>query len=225
MSPGANRDRNARGLTAPTRAGHGKTARSGLSFLPDEAQEVLAEVLGEQGLAGIAVLCSLCRLTSGEIARCHLDGTRLVLDNKKGEPIARWPLPELLVDSVRETLETLGSPSPRSVSDLLGDTISAKVRERLEARGHLWARHVQVGMTILHHLGDAVAAEVLRDRPDRLRAWRRSIWVTADDVLPATTMTVAADYDACEATFWDLVNAKLTAADSAALAALTWKEK
>lgn len=225
MSPGANRDRNARGLVQPTRAGRGKSAKSGLSFLPDEAQEVLAGVLAEKRLAGLSVLCVLCRLTSGEIARCRLDGTRLVLDNTKGEAIARWPLPEHLVEAVRETLVTLDAPSARLVSDLLGDTVSVTVRERLAARGHLWARHVQVGMTVLHHLGDAAAAEVLRERPDRLRAWRRSIWATPDDVLPATTVTVAADYDACEAGFWDLVNTKLTPTDAAALAALTWKER
>jgi len=205
-----------------TRPGRGKPARQGLSFLPVEAQRVAKEILAEEGLSGLPILVCLCRLTGGEAVGCRLEGRRLVLPGPDGSPKASWPLPERLVPDVAETLTTLAQAPGRGVSDVLS-RLQRVVASRLSEQGYLWARHVVFGMNILHVLADAAAAKIWWERPDKLRAWRRSAWAVPEEVLPASTDVVAADYDEAEAPFWDAVAARLSAADRAALEALDWR--
>jgi hypothetical protein len=185
---------------------------------------VIKEVLAEQGLAGLPVLVCLCRHTGGEVVRCRLEGSRLILPGPGDGAVASWPLPVHLVAPVTETLATLAGEKGRKVTDLLDHKVTPDVRARLAAEGHLWSRHVVAGMNNLHRLADAAAAKLFWDRPERLRAWRRSAWATPDEVLPPSTDVVADDYDEAEAPFWALVAARLTAKDREGLARLDWDE-
>lgn len=224
MSTGPRRDRRRGEPVAPTRPGRGKSARRGLSFLPIEAQRVAKEILAEEGLSGLPVLVCLCRLTGGEVVRCRLEGRRLLLPGPDGAPKAFWPLPERLVPHVKETLTTLAEAPGRRVSDDLS-RLQRAVASRLSDQGYRWSRHLAFGMNVFHFLADAAAAELWWEHPNKLRAWRRSAWAVPEEVLPASTDVVAADYDEAEAPFWDAITARLTAADRAALAALDWPEQ
>lgn len=220
MSTGAHRDSRRGKPVAKGRAGRGKPAKRGLNFLPEQAKPIVKAVLAEQGLAGLPVLVCLCRQSGGEIVRCRMEGPRVVLPGPGGQVVATWTLPGNLVEAVGETLTTLAGKEGRTISDLLDKKVTLEVRRRLVAEGYLWARHVVVGMNVLHRLADAAAGRRFWDRPDKLRAWRRSAWATPEDVLPPTVDVVAADYDEAEAAFWDLVAKRLSPADHAALAAL-----
>jgi hypothetical protein len=177
-------------------------------------------VLGELGLAGLPTLVCLLRLSGSEIARCSLDANQLVLGEQDDSREVRWTLPENLVPAVRDTLERLGGAPGRRVSDLLDRKVTPEVRRRLAAAGHPWAVHVQVGMHVLHRLGDAAAARRFGDRPDVLRAWRRSSWASFEEVLPLTTDVVADDYDEAEDGFWRKVSSLMSEAERSALAEL-----
>ncbi len=220
MSTGPYREKRRSRPVAKTRAGRGKPSTSGLGFLPAAAVPIVLDVLGELGLGGIPTLVCLYRLSGAEIARCALEGNRLVLSDESGNAEASWVLPEALIEAVANTLDTLRAKPGRKVSDLLDDKVTPEVRRRLAAAGHPWAVHVQVGMHVLHRLGDAAAAKRFGARPDVLRAWRRSSWASFEEVLPLTTDVVAADYDEAEGGFWQLVESLMGDEEKAAFAEL-----
>ncbi|MHB1721180.1 MAG: hypothetical protein ACYCS4_13975 [Acidimicrobiales bacterium] len=134
--------------------------------------------------------------------------------------MATWTLPATLAATVEKTLAVLSDKEGRAISDLLDRKVTLEVRRRLAAGGHLWARHVVVGMNVLHRLADGAAARRFWDRPEHLRAWRRSAWATPEEVLPPSVDVIAADYDDAEAPFWHLVAKLLSQEDMEALAAL-----
>jgi hypothetical protein len=219
MSQGPSRERRSHKMAPRLRAGIGKPAHEGLSFLPPLAYKTLMDILNEHGLRGLPVLLCLCRLSGTEIERCHLDGPSLVLQGPDGSEQARWPLDAQLADAVSETLHTL-TVSNRRLSDLLSKTVTRQLRRRMLA-AHPWAVHLRITVGLLHRLGDAAAVAALRERPDQLRAWRRSPWATAQDLEPLTTDAVANAYDDAEAPFWERVDARLTDEDRRALASLS----
>lgn len=89
---------------------------------------------------------------------------------------------------------------------------------------HPWVCHLRITVGLLHRLGDAAAVAALRERPDHLRAWRRSPWATAEEMEPLTTDAVACAYDEAEAPFWEKVSALLNDEDRQVLASLAQEQ-
>jgi hypothetical protein len=219
MSQGPNWERSRRGLVPRRRGGIGKPARQGLSFLPPVAYAPLRAILERHKLGALPVLLCLCRLSGSELKRCAVRGSSLVLLDEEGLEQARWPLDEELVRPVAETLATLEQTATR-LSDLLTKRVTCELR-RCMAPEHPWVVHLRVTIGLLHRLGDAAAVAALRDRPDALRAWRRSPWAHAEDIEPLTTEAVASAYDEAEAAFWQRVAGLLSDDDCRVLGALS----
>jgi len=222
MSQGPHWERSRRRGAKWRRAGIGKPAQQGLSFLPPVAFAPLRAILEEYQLSALPVLLCLCRLSGAEIDRCELRGSNLVLLDDDREETARWPLDEHLMEPVAQTLATLEKARTR-LSDLLTKRVTRELRRRLLPE-HPWVVHLRVTVRLLHRLGDAAAVAALRDRPDALRAWRRSPWVHAEDIEPLTTEAVASAYDEAEAPFWQRVDELLSEDDRRALQALSLED-
>jgi hypothetical protein len=219
MSQGPNRERKSHKMAPKQRAGMGKPASEGLSFLPPLAYEPLREILDEHGLRGLPVLLSLYRLSGTEIERCDVKGTSLILHGPDGSEQARWPLDKRLVGAVSATLRTLKASKGR-LSDLLSKTVTRKLRRRMVS-AHPWVVHLRITVGLMHRLGDAAAVDALRDRPDQLRAWRRSPWASAQEIEPLTTEAVASAYDEAEAPFWQRIDGLMSDDDRRVLASLS----
>ena len=218
---GPHRERTRRGMARRVPAGRGKPASEGLTFLPAPGEAALKALLAERGLSGLPVALCLLRMSGAEWHRSQVEASHVESFGSDDELQASWDLPEdqPSLAGALEALTRVRGKGARWVSDVLADEITPALRKRLLPE-QAWAVHLRITVALLHRVADAAAVAALRERPDWLRAWRRSPWADADEMTPPTTAEVASAYETGEAPFWGVVEAKLTDEDRATLAGL-----